>query len=244
VRLGGRQPTRPPYGHRRPRTSGLGEAPPARGRVLVSIQAIAHLLDGGSAPSSTGTKFAVIAVALVVDLGRTRASLLAARATEPCAALERLHFGADMVGSLAVLVGLLAVDAGFEGATRSPRCWSRRSPSRRRAPDRRERQRAHDRTPAERERPLSARSPIGGDIELSRLRLRGVRRALLRGLVAKRPSRPCVVEGTGGDLIEAAVERACPEATWSCNVEPRRSGPTCATACSRLPRRAARPRGA
>src|SRR5437660_3127074 len=66
VRLAGRPADRGhPYGHRRAENlAAIGEAGLLLlGGLLVSIQAIAHLLDGGSAPSIHWYQFAVIAVA-------------------------------------------------------------------------------------------------------------------------------------------------------------------------------------
>src|ERR1700732_3462066 len=117
VRLGGRPADRGhPYGHRRAENLGaLGEAALLlAGGLLVSVEAIAHLAEGTKAPSAHWYQFPVIATALAVDLSRTSASLLAARRyTSPALRSNALHFGADAAGSVAVLVGLLAVRAGF-----------------------------------------------------------------------------------------------------------------------------------
>src|SRR3984893_5470782 len=74
VRMGGR-PADPehPYGHRRAENLGaLGEsAILLAGGLLVSVEAISHLLGGATAPETHWYQFAVIAVALLVDLSRT-----------------------------------------------------------------------------------------------------------------------------------------------------------------------------
>src|SRR5271170_2450506 len=71
VRLGGR-PADPehPYGHRRAENLGaLGEsAILLAGGLLVSVAAVRRLIDGGKAPSIHWYQFAVIGVALVLDL--------------------------------------------------------------------------------------------------------------------------------------------------------------------------------
>src|SRR5271167_4739620 len=118
VRLGGR-PADPehPYGHRRAENLGaLGEAGILlAGGLLVSVAAIRRLLEGGKAPSIHWYQFAVIAIALALDLSRTTVSFNAARRYESAALHSNaFHFAADMAGSLAVLVGLLAVHAGFD----------------------------------------------------------------------------------------------------------------------------------
>ena len=119
VRLGGRPADRGhPYGHMRAENLGaLGEAVILLvGGMIVSVQAVRHLAVGGRAPEIRWYQFAVLAVALLLDLGRTRASLRAARRFDsPALRSNALHFAGDMAGTLAVLVGLLAVDAGVGG---------------------------------------------------------------------------------------------------------------------------------
>ena len=71
VRLGGRPADRGhPYGHRRAENLGaLGEAAILLcGGMLVSVEAISRLSAGGNAPRIHWYQFAVIAVALVVDV--------------------------------------------------------------------------------------------------------------------------------------------------------------------------------
>src|ERR1700716_688277 len=78
VRLGGR-PADPghPYGHRRAENLGaLGESTILlAGGVIVSVEAISHLVSGARAPEIHWYQFAVIAIAVAVDLSRTRVSL-------------------------------------------------------------------------------------------------------------------------------------------------------------------------
>src|ERR1700728_4533436 len=82
VRLGGRPADRGhPYGHRRAENLGaLGEAAILiGGGLLVAVEAISHLIEGGSAPSIHWYQFAVVALAVVLDLSCVRISLHAAR---------------------------------------------------------------------------------------------------------------------------------------------------------------------
>src|SRR5271156_693697 len=82
VRLAGRPADRGhPYGHRRAENLGaLGEAAILIGGALfVSVEAVTHLINRSSAPEIRWYQFAVIGVALIVDLSRTTVSLLAAR---------------------------------------------------------------------------------------------------------------------------------------------------------------------
>src|SRR3977135_3993218 len=80
VRLGGR-PADPghPYGHRRAENLGaLGESVILlAGGVIVSVEAIAPLMSGAKAPSIHWYVFAVIAIAIVLALSRTRTWLAA-----------------------------------------------------------------------------------------------------------------------------------------------------------------------
>src|SRR6478609_2184146 len=83
VRLGGR-PADPehPYGHRRAENLGaLGEAAILlAGAVVVSVQAIRHLVSGAEPPETHWFAFAVLAAALALDASRTAVSLRAAKA--------------------------------------------------------------------------------------------------------------------------------------------------------------------
>src|ERR1019366_9516838 len=137
VRLGGRPADyEHPYGHRRAENLGaLGEAAILlAGGVLVSVDAIEHLLAGGHAPGIHWYQFAVIALAIALDLSRTSVSRAAARRFDsPALRANAFHFAGDMAGSLAVLAGLLAGPAAVAlphgtGSRGSPwpSRWSRR----------------------------------------------------------------------------------------------------------------------
>src|SRR5258707_889988 len=83
VRLAGRPADRGhPYGHRRAENLGaLGEAAILiGGALLVAVEAITRLINGGHAPEIRWYQFAVIGLALVVDLSRTSVSLPAGQA--------------------------------------------------------------------------------------------------------------------------------------------------------------------
>jgi cation diffusion facilitator family transporter len=231
VRLGGRPADRGhPYGHRRAENLGaLGEsALLLAGGLLVSVQAIRHLIEGKGPPSIHWYQLAVIGVAIAVDLSRTSASLLAARRYgSPALRANALHFGADMAGSIAVLLGLVAVDAGFQQGDAiaalviaaltlavAVRLIAENANV------------LMDRTPAEaREAAERAIAELGGDIELSRLRLRESAGRYFADVVVNVPPGQAVVEGhQAADLIEAALERALPGSDVVVHVEPRRSG--------------------
>jgi cation diffusion facilitator family transporter len=231
VRLGAR-PADPehPYGHRRAENLGaLGEASIlAAGGLLVSVEAISRLIRNAGAPETSWYQFAVLAVALGVDLSRTIASLNAAkRYSSPALRSNGLHFAADMAGSLAVLVGLVAVHAGFaEGdsisalfvaviilATAARLIGENANV-------------LMDRTPQQaREAAERAIAGLGADLEVSRLRLRESAGRYFADVVVSVPPGRAVVEGhQAADQIEAAVERALPGSDVVVHVEPRRRG--------------------
>jgi cation diffusion facilitator family transporter len=231
VRLGGRPADRGhPYGHRRAENLGaLGEAAILlAGGLIVSIEAIRHLTDGGHAPKIHWYQFAVIGVAVLLDLSRTSVSLLAARRYEsPALRSNAFHFAADMVGSLAVLAGLASVHAGFhQGDALSAlvvaaiiffaayRLMSINADV------------LMDRAPEEaRAAAEEAIEGLGADIELGRLRLRESAGRYFADVVVSVPPGQAVVEGHGAaDLVESAVEQALPGSDVVVHVEPRRSG--------------------
>ena len=231
VRLG-RQPADPehPYGHRRAENLGaLGEAAILlAGGAIVAVGAIKHLLSTEGTPDTSWYVFAVIAVALVVDLSRTVVSLRAARRYgSPALHANAFHFAGDMAGSVVVLVGLLLVRAGFDQgdavaalviATIVLASGARLITENANV--------LMDRTPAEaREDAEQAIARLEGDIEILRLRLRESAGRYFADVVVAVPPGQAVIEGhETANLIEAAIERALPGSDVVVHVEPRRSG--------------------
>jgi cation diffusion facilitator family transporter len=231
VRLG-RRPADPghPYGHRRAENLGaLGESVILlAGGVVVSVEAISHLASGAKPPAIHWYLFAVIAIALGVDLSRTAVSLTAARRYDsPALRSNAFHFAADMAGSLAVLAGLLAVDAGLsQGDSIAAllvaaiiflagiRLIAENANV------------LMDRTPEEaRAAAAGAIADLGGDVELRRLRLRESAGRYFADAIVSVPPGQAVVEGhLAADLVEAAVERVLPGSDVVVHVEPRRRG--------------------
>src|ERR1039457_6625975 len=231
VRLGGRPADREhPYGHRRAENLGaLGEAAILlAGGLLVAVEAIGHLLGADKAPDIHWYQFAVIAVALVVDLSRTTISLRTARLYGSAALRSNsFHFAGDMAGSLTVLVGLLLVRSGFaQGDSIAALLVAAIICA---AAARLIAENANvlmDRTPAEaREAAERAIADLGADIELSRLRLRESAGRYFADVVVTVPPGRAVVEGhQAANMIEEAVERALPGSDVVVHVEPRRRG--------------------
>jgi cation diffusion facilitator family transporter len=231
VRLGGRPADRGhPYGHRRAENlSALGEAAILiGGALLVTVEAVTHLANGAGRPEIRWYQFAVIGVALVLDLSRTSVSLAAARRYDsPALRSNAVHFGADMAGSLAVLAGLLASKAGFHQGDSlaallvavlilfaAMRLLTENANV------------LMDRTPTQaREAAEQAIAGLGADIELSRLRLRESGGRYFADVVVSVPPGQAVVEGhRSADLIEQALERALPGSDVVVHVEPRLAG--------------------
>ncbi|MCW3068853.1 MAG: cation transporter [Solirubrobacterales bacterium] len=231
VRLGGR-PADPghPYGHRRAENLGaLGEAAILLGGgVIVTVEAVSHLISESKAPTVHWYLFVVIAVALGVDASRTAVSLATARRyNSPALRSNAFHFAGDMAGSLAVLAGLLAVEAGLpEGDSIAALLVAAIIFA---AAIRLIAENANvlmDRTPAEaRGAAEDAIADVGADIELRRLRLRESAGRYFADVIVTVPPGQAVVEGhQAADLVEAAVEQVLPGSDVVVHVEPRRQG--------------------
>ncbi len=231
VRLGGR-PADPehPYGHRRAENLGaLGEAAILlAGGIFVAVEAIDHLARDSNPPRIHWFQFAVIGVALGVDLSRTLVSLRAARRYASAALRSNaFHFAGDMSASLAVLVGLVLVKAGFhQGDSLAALIVAAIVCA---AAVRLIGENANvlmDRTPLEARREAErAIAALGADIELGRLRLRESAGRYFADVVVTVPPGQAVVEGhQSADLIERAVQTALPGSDVVVHVEPRRRG--------------------
>jgi cation diffusion facilitator family transporter len=90
--------------------------------ILVSLfvagESVRRLIDGGGhGVEATWWAFVVLGFVIAVDVSRTVVSRRAARRFRSAAlAANALHFGSDLAGSLAVLVGLVFVAAGEPSA--------------------------------------------------------------------------------------------------------------------------------
>jgi cation diffusion facilitator family transporter len=95
----------------------------AEGTILVAAsvaiiwRAISRLVHGGTSVHATWYALLVVGVVIGIDVARTVASWRASRSyASPALASNALHFGSDLGGSVAVLIGLLLVRAGHQGA--------------------------------------------------------------------------------------------------------------------------------
>jgi cation diffusion facilitator family transporter len=231
VRLG-RQPADPehPYGHGRAENLGaLGEAGILlAGGLVVAVEAIRHLISPSGTPDTHWYVFVVIAIALAVDLTRTVISLRTAqRYGSPALRANGFHFAGDMAGSVAVLIGLLLVRAGFARGDASAALVIAAiilaTAARLIAENANV---LMDRTPAEaREAAERALARLEPDIELVRLRLRESAGRYFADVIAAVAPGAAVVEGhQAANRIEAAIETALPGSDVVVHVEPRRSG--------------------
>ena len=106
-----------PYGHgKAEHLAALAEA----GVLLLVSLAVGALAVGRLAgwidieTSTAWWVFAAVALVIAIDISRTAVSVRAARAySSPALSSNALHFGSDLVGTLAVLIGLVAVRAGW-----------------------------------------------------------------------------------------------------------------------------------
>lgn len=216
-----------PYGHgKAEHLAALAEAfVLALVSVVVAALAAARLVGWIAIETSTAWwVFAAVAVVLVLDASRTVASLRASRRyASPALASNALHFGSDLVGTLAVLAGLLAVRAGWSAgdsvaalfvATLVLAAASRLI--------RRNVDVLMDRAPADAVH--AARVAIGlldPPVELRRLRLREAAGRTFTDVVIGVSPGAAVGQGHAvADRVEAAVHRVLPGSDVVVHVEP------------------------
>jgi cation diffusion facilitator family transporter len=197
----------------------------AAASIFISVRAIERL--AGSTETTARTEwysFVVIGIVLAIDLSRTIVSWRGARRYESAAlASNSLHFGSDLAGSLALLVGLLAVHWGhpngdplaalFVGVlvlAAAARLIKVNVDV------------LMDRAPIEAEE--SARQAIRAlrpAVELRRLRMRQAGGKQFADVVIAVPPDAAVGQGhAAADAVEAAVEKALPNADVVVHVEP------------------------
>jgi cation diffusion facilitator family transporter len=231
IRLGGRPADADHhYGHRRAENLGaLGEAAILTGGgVFIVIEAIGQLTQGTETLAARWYVFAVIGVALVIDMSRIVISLRTARRYRSAALRSNaFHFAGDMAGSLAVLAGLVAVAAGLEAgdaiAALVVACIIFAAAGRLIYENARV---LMDTAPADAQaRAEQAIQELGEAVELRRLRLRESGGRYFADAVVAVPPGQAIVEGHGtADAIEAAVRDALPDSDVVVHLEPRRDG--------------------
>jgi cation diffusion facilitator family transporter len=168
--------------------------------------------------------FVVVAFVLVIDVARTTVSFRAARRFHSAALFSNaIHFGSDLVGSLAVLAGLIAARVGWAAGDSVAALFvaalvlSAALRLMRRNVDV-----LMDRAPADAEE--AARRAIAGiepAVSLRRLRMRSAAGHHFADVVIAVPPGAAVGQGhAAADLVEEAIERALPETDVVVHVEP------------------------
>jgi len=202
----------------------------AEGAILVVAsavivwRAIARLANGGTSAHATWYALLVVGVVICIDLARTTVSWRAARAYgSPALASNALHFGSDLGGSLAVLVGLLLVRAGHPRADAVAALFvatlvlGAAARLMRRNVDV-----LMDRVPADAEE--AARQAIVGirpAVQLRRLRMRQAAGRVFADVVIGVDYGAGVGQGhAAADAVERAVQSALPSADVVVHVEP------------------------
>ena len=202
----------------------------AEGTILVAAsaaiiwRAISRLVHGGGSVHAAWYALVVVGVVIAIDISRTTASWRAARAySSPALASNALHFGSDLGGSLAVLVGLLLVRAGHPRADAVAALFVAvlvllaAARLMRRNVDV-----LMDRVPADAEE--AARRAIVGvrpPVQLRRLRMRQAAGRVFADVVIGVDYGAGVGQGhAAADAVERAVQSALPEADVVVHVEP------------------------
>ena len=215
-----------PYGHGKAENlAALAEAAIlVVAALVIAASSVFRLVAGGHEVDPDAFALAVIGIVVVVDASRAYVSHRAARRYQsPALAMNVLHFGSDLVGSLAVLLGLLAARAGYpEGdaiaalfvsvlvITAASRLIQGNVDV------------LMDRTPATaREAALTAIEELGPGVQLRRLRMRRAAGRHFADVVIGVPHGAAVEQGhAAADAVEQAVERAVPGADVIVHVEP------------------------
>jgi cation diffusion facilitator family transporter len=193
--------------------------------VAVAVLAVARLAGAVEQDIDPAWwAFAVVGAVIAIDVYRTSSSLRGARAYGSEALRSNaLHFGSDLVGTLAVLAGLVAAAAGYPsgdsiaGLFVAVLVLLAAGRLIRRNVDV-----LMDLAPADAE--AAARAAIAGiepAVELSRLRLRQAAGRHFADVVIAVPPGAAVGQGHAvADRVEAAVERALPGSDVVVHVEP------------------------
>ncbi len=232
VRLGARPADSDhPYGHRRAENlAALGEAAIiGLGGLIAAYEAFRRLFSGEGAPfSADWYLFAVLGVALAIDLARIAISLRAARRyRSPAFRSNAFNFAGDLAGTLAALAGIALVAAGFEQGDSIAAlvvaaliflAVGRLVLENGRV--------LMDTAPPDAQRQAEAAiSALRPEVELRQLRLRESGGKYFADAVVAAPPEQALVESHGiADRVEEAVGRALPDTEVVVHLEPQREG--------------------
>jgi len=215
------------YGHgKAEHLAALAEAVFLVGASLIIVyRALTHILDKSpDRVHATWYALATIGGVMVVDLGRMVVSARAARRYSSAAfQASAMHFGSDLLGSAAVLVGLVIARAGYRDADSfaalfvAVLVFAAAFRLMRRNVDV-----LMDRAPASAlEAARAAIEALEPPVRLLRLRMRQAAGRHFADVVIEVPAEAAVGQGhAAADAVEEAVRRALPEADVVVHVEP------------------------
>jgi cation diffusion facilitator family transporter len=216
-----------PYGHgKAEHLAALAEAGIlVLASLYISYRSLA-VLTGLHEPSVNPKWYAILVVLIVIaiDVSRTTVSLRASRRyRSPAFASNALHFGSDLAGSTAVLIGLLLARAGWlQGDAAAALFVAVLVMIAAARLMRRNVDVLMDRVPADAE--LAAREAIASvqpGVELRRLRMRQAAGRVFADVVIGVAPDAGVGQGhAAADAVEAAVQSALPESDVVVHVEP------------------------
>jgi cation diffusion facilitator family transporter len=193
--------------------------------VFIAWRSISHIV-GRTEPTVKAAWYALVVVAAVILIDATRAAIslrTARRYSSPALQSNALHFGSDLAGSTAVLIGLVFVRAGYRDAdsaaalfvavlvvTASWRLIRRNVDV------------LMDRAPAGAyETAAAAIRCIRPPVRLNRLRMRQAAGRHFADVVIEVSPDAAVGQGhAAADAVERAIERALPESDVVVHVEP------------------------
>ena len=192
--------------------------------VLIGVRAVERLAGSSShTVHAAWYAFAVVGVVIVVDVSRTAVSWRASRRYASAAlASNALHFGSDLAGSVAVLVGLVLARAGHPSGDSIAALFvavlvlAAAGGLARRNVDV-----LMDRAPSDAEEAARAAIAQLPEVVLRRLRMRQAGGRQFADVVIGVPSESGVGQGhAAADAVEAAVEQALPGSDVVVHVEP------------------------
>jgi cation diffusion facilitator family transporter len=192
--------------------------------LVIAAGAIVRLATGGGDVDADWIAFSVIGIVIAVDLSRALVSARAARQYEsPAFAASAFHFGSDLAGSTAVLIGLLVARAGYAHADAIAALFV--SVLVLSAATRLIKTNVDvlmDRVPVgARDAAQAAIEELGPRVQLRRLRMRRAAGRHFADVVVAVPSAAAVEQGHAvADAVEEAVERAVPGTDVVVHVEP------------------------
>jgi cation diffusion facilitator family transporter len=193
--------------------------------IFISVRAIERLFGVTSGEvKAPWYAFAVLGIVIAIDISRTVVSWRTSQRYQSAAlASNALHFASDFLGSVAVLVGLVFAHYGYPHADpiaalfvgalvllAAARLMKGNVDV------------LMDRAPAEAEAAaLAAINQLKPEVEVRRLRMRQAGGRQFADVVIGVPSGAAVGQGhAAADAVEAAVERALPNADVVVHVEP------------------------